>query len=63
MCAVDEVAVLAVPPELAVLLVGQPGAGTAAALAAGTEGASSRRDGAWSTDVLSMEKGAPGRCK
>jgi hypothetical protein len=61
LCAVDEVAVLAVPPELAGLLVNQPGAGAAAALAAGTEGASSRRDGTWSTGALPMEKGAPGR--
>jgi hypothetical protein len=61
LCAVDEVAVLAVPPELAGLLANQPGAGAAAAPAAGTEGASSRRGGAWSTGALSMEEGAPGR--
>jgi hypothetical protein len=59
MCAVDEVAVLAVPAELVGLLVGHPGGDAAAALAPGKEGASPRRESARGPVMLPMQMGAP----
>jgi hypothetical protein len=61
MCAVDEVAVLAVPPELAGLLVNQPGGDATAALAPGKGGASPRRESARRPVMLPMQMGAPGQ--